>query len=65
MCASNIVSSFFWKYPEIKGSAVISSYYFKLIKEVKPQQMFWYACNLLKMDAYSTGSQQCFKQHLP
>ena len=35
MPTSNIVikSSFFWKCPEIEGVVVISSYYFKLIKE--------------------------------
>ena len=31
----------------------------------KPQQMFSYACNLLKMDASSTDFQQCFKKYLP
>ena len=43
--------------------------YFKLLFQVnkrrKPQEIFSYACNLLKMDASSTDFQQCFKKYLP
>ena len=43
--------------------------YFKLLFQVnkrrKPQQMFSYACNLLKMDASSADFQQCLKTYLP
>ena len=54
-------SIFFWKYPVIKGVIVISSYYFKLIKEENRKRY----CCLLKMDTFSTDFQQCLKKYLP